>query len=138
MKQSTEHYHLERNHQGLDNRLVGEFLTAVYYEFDVKVVILHNSKVGLIKLDQESEGYPETMTSQHNPDYAAFAAACGGAGFAVTEPSALESTLRAFLQQNGPAILAVRVDPNALIVPPKVTLSQAWPFGLARAKELFT
>jgi hypothetical protein len=36
VKEYTEHYHLERNHQGLDNRLIEKAHGAVDMELDVE------------------------------------------------------------------------------------------------------
>jgi len=122
---------------GAFNMLMGELSTAVAEKVPIKVVILNNAKVGLIALEQESEAYPEALTGQHNPDYVRFAEACGGAGFRIREPTEAEEVIRRFLDHEGPAVLDAPIDPDAIIVPPKVTLSEAWSFGLARAKELF-
>jgi thiamine pyrophosphate-dependent acetolactate synthase large subunit-like protein len=116
--------------------LMGELLTAVRYGLPVKVVIFENCKAGLIQMEQESEGFPEFGTGQANPDYAALARAMGAAGFAVTRPDRLREVLAQGLAAQGPALIAVRVAGDELTLPPKVSLSQAWSFGLAKAKEL--
>jgi hypothetical protein len=36
VKEYTEHYHLERNHQGLDNRLIEKARRVVYMDLDVE------------------------------------------------------------------------------------------------------
>jgi thiamine pyrophosphate-dependent acetolactate synthase large subunit-like protein len=119
------------------NMLMGEFLTAVRYQLPIKVVVFDNGQAGLIQMEQESEGYPEFATGQANPDYAALARALGGKGFAVSRPEELDEVLAAGLTAEGPALIAVRVAEDELALPPKVTLSQAWGFGLAKAKEPF-
>lgn len=122
---------------GAFNMLMGEFLTAVDQNVNLKVLVLDNSKVGLIQYEQEAEGYPEGLTRQHNPNYAALAEACGGSGFDLSRPDEIEPVLERVFAADGPALVGVRVDPEALVLPPKVTLEQAWSFGIARARELF-
>jgi pyruvate dehydrogenase (quinone) len=57
----------------------------------VKVVIFNNSAFGLITLEAESVGLPPFRKGIEfpNPDFAAFASACGGHGFAARKPSEL-------------------------------------------------
>ncbi len=123
---------------GAFNMLMGELLTAVEVQANLKVVVLDNSEVGLIKFEQEAEGFPESSTGQKNPDYAALAASCGAFGVNVAGPADLAPAFAEAFSRKGPAVVGVRVDPDALVFPPKVTLGQAWSFGLARAKELFS
>ena len=65
------------------NMLMGEFLTAVHHKLPVKVVIYNNSSFGLITLEADSSGLPAFREAIEfpNPDFAAFARACGGHGF---------------------------------------------------------
>ncbi len=123
---------------GAFNMLMGELLTAVEVDADLKVVVLDNREVGLIKFEQEAEGFPRSLIDQKNPDYAALAASCGAFGVNVSRPTELAPAFDEAFSREGPAVIGVRVDPDALVFPPKVTLGQAWSFGLARAKELFT
>lgn len=118
------------------NMLMGDFLTAVRYELPIKIVIFNNRKIGLIKAEQEVDGYPEQNTDLHNPDYAALAEAMGGRGFTATEPVTLEDTLREALDWEGPAIVDALVNPDEITWPPKIKVEQAVGFGLAKVKEL--
>lgn len=118
------------------NMLMGEFLTAVKYALPLKVVVFNNGKLGLIKMEQSAEGLPECETGLHNPDYVAIAAACGGRGFRIEAPSELDAVLASALAEPGPVIVDARVNPNEITWPPKIELSQAVGFGLAKVKEL--
>src|SRR5271169_6688530 len=73
------------------NMLMCEFLTAVQHKLPVKVVIYNNSAFGLIRLEAEAIGVPAYMQAIEfpNPDFAAFARACGGSGFAASKPDEL-------------------------------------------------
>jgi len=118
------------------NMLMGDFLTAVKYRLPLKVIVFNNGKLGLIKVEQEAEGYPEHETGLHNPDYAALAAAMGGTGFNVSAPKELQSVLKEALAATGPVIVDVAINPVELIVPPKLKASQVLGFGLAKIREL--
>jgi len=68
-------------------------------------------------------------------DFAAFARACGVAGFSARDPDELEGAVRQLLASPAPAILDVQVDPDELPTLPHIKLDQVWKFGLARVRE---
>jgi pyruvate dehydrogenase (quinone)/pyruvate oxidase len=116
--------------------LLGEFLTAVEHRLPVKVAVYDNGGWGLVHLEMEGAGYPAAAGVRlPNPDFAAFAHACGAQGFTAREPRALGSAIAAFLAAPGPAILHAFVDPKELPAMPHVDPRQAWRFGLAKVKE---
>lgn len=117
--------------------LMQEFVTAVRYNLPIIVIVLNNGKLGLITLEQEASGLPDYGTSFTNPDYAAFAQACGGLGFTVDRPQDIAPAIDQALAANKATVINVRVDPNALILPPEIKLRQAFNFSLAKLKELF-
>lgn len=117
--------------------LMGDFVTAVKYELPIVVLVFNNAKLAFITLEQEAKGLPDWGTDLVNPDFAAFAKACGGAGFSVERPDQLEPVINEALEARRPAVIDIAVDPNALIMPPKVSLSQAMNFGLAKVREAF-
>src|SRR3954465_1497627 len=91
--------------------LLGGFLTAGEHRRPVKVGVYDNGGWGLVHLEMEGAGYPAAAgVSLPNPDFAAFARACGAQGFTAREPRALESEIAAFLAAPGPAILHAFVD----------------------------
>ena len=117
--------------------LMGDYVTAVKYDLPIVTVVLNNAKLAFIRLEQEAKGLPDWGTDLTNPDFAAVAVACGGWARRVEAPADLDDALKDALAQNGPALLDVVVDPEALIMPPKVSISQAMNFGLAKVREAF-
>ena len=115
--------------------LMADFLTAVDYALPITVVIFNNSKLGLIKGEQEAKGIPEFQTDLRNPDFAEYARLCGGEGYRVTEPAALEEALSHAMNGGRPAIVDVVVSPDELPMPPRIGLDQAVGYGVAKAKE---
>ena len=64
---------------------MNDFVTAVRYDWPIKVLVFNNSEFGFVKMEMEVSGlpsYPEA-TGLVNPDFAAFAKACGGDGVRV-------------------------------------------------------
>jgi len=81
---------------------------------------------------------PDWETDLHNPDFAAFAGACGGEGHTVKKSEELEPALTEAFAAQVPTIIDIAVDPNALILPPEIKLSQAVGFSMAKLREIFS
>jgi thiamine pyrophosphate-dependent acetolactate synthase large subunit-like protein len=120
------------------NMLMGDFLTAVKYELPIKVFVFNNHKLGLIKMEQEVEGYPECETDLLNPDYAMLARSFGGTGASVKDPGSLKQAVQTALAHNGPYILDIQIYPDELTIPPSISMKQAWGFGLSKIKEMLS
>ncbi|MGD8378310.1 MAG: thiamine pyrophosphate-binding protein [Gammaproteobacteria bacterium] len=117
--------------------LMSEFLTAVKYELPITVVVFNNAKLGLIQIEQEIQGNPEFQTALHNPDFAEFARICGGRGLKVNRPGELDGALEEAYAARAPCVVDVRIDADQKPMPPRVELSQAFGYGLAKVRELF-
>jgi pyruvate dehydrogenase (quinone)/pyruvate oxidase len=92
--------------------LMAEFATCVKYKLPVKVFVVRNNTLGQIKWEQLMFlGNPEFGCDLHPIDYAAFARACGGAGFSVKAPNRLGGLIEEALATPGPVILEADVDP---------------------------
>ncbi|MCA1779745.1 MAG: ubiquinone-dependent pyruvate dehydrogenase, partial [Xanthomonadaceae bacterium] len=122
---------------GAFSMLIGDLVTAVRYELPVVIVVLNNAKLGFITLEQEAKGLPDWGTDITNPDFAALAEACGAVGMTVTDPAQLDTVLQQALEANAPVVVNVFVDPDALIMPPKIAFGQAMKFGMAKIREAF-
>ena len=99
-----------------------EFATAVQHEVAVIVVVIDNGVYGTIRMHQERE-YPGRVvgTQLRNPDFAAYARAFGGHGETVEKTEEFEGAFERALAAKRPAILHVKVDPEAIT--PNTTLS---------------
>jgi thiamine pyrophosphate-dependent acetolactate synthase large subunit-like protein len=119
------------------NMLMCEFLTAVQHKLPVKVVIYNNSAFGLIRLEAEAIGVPAYMQAIEfpNPDFAAFARACGGSGFAARKPDELKKAISDALAVEGPAIIDATVAANELPNLPHLDLEQIGRVAFARVRE---
>jgi pyruvate dehydrogenase (quinone)/pyruvate oxidase len=113
--------------------LMAEFATCVQLGLPVKILVLSNRTLGMIKWEQMVFlGSPEYGCDLSPIDFAAFARACGGAGFTIEDPRDAHATLEKALATDGPVIVDAIVDPIEPPLPPKVTREQ----GLKLAKAL--
>jgi pyruvate dehydrogenase (quinone) len=119
------------------NMLMGEFLTAVHHKLPVKVVVYNNSAFGLIRLEAESIGVPafEKAIQFPNPDFAAFARACGGHGFTASKPGELTAAISEAFAADGPAIVDAVVAGDEIPNVPHIDLDKVEHFALAKIKE---
>jgi pyruvate dehydrogenase (quinone) len=115
--------------------LMGEVATLVKYQLPVKIVIIKNNVLGQIKWEQiVFEGNPEYGVELQPIDFAAYAVACGAAGFTIEDPAQAESVLRQALTHPGPAVVQAVVDPNEPPMPGNITTEQALKFAEALIK----
>jgi pyruvate dehydrogenase (quinone)/pyruvate oxidase len=110
--------------------LMAEFATAVKYNLPIKVIIIKNNTLGMIKWEQMVFlGNPEYGCELHPIDFAAFARACGGTGFTVDDPADCGRILDDALATAGPVIVEAVVDPFEPPMPPRITADQALKFA---------
>src|SRR5580704_8512222 len=120
------------------NMLMGEFMTSVQHELPVKVIVYNNSALGLITLEAESVGIVpfEKGIEFPNPDFAAFARACGGQGFTARKPSELEGAISDAFAVDGPAIVDAVVAADEVPNVPHIDLETIGHFALAKIREV--
>jgi pyruvate dehydrogenase (quinone) len=114
--------------------LMGDFLTLLQYELPVKVVVFDNGSLGMVALEMLVAGYPPYQTDLRNPDFAAIARAAGATGIRIEDPGDVRDGLRQALATDGPVLVDVLTDPNALSMPPKITGEQVKGFALAMSR----
>jgi thiamine pyrophosphate-dependent acetolactate synthase large subunit-like protein len=119
------------------NMLMCEFLTAVHHKLPVKAVIYDNSAFGLITLEAESVGLPAFREAIRfpNPDFAAFARACGGRGFKVTNPGELTTIIGEAFACEGPVIVDAIVASDEIPNVPHLDLEMVGNVALAKIRE---
>ncbi len=91
-----------------------EMSTAVQYNLPIKIFILNNQYMGMVRQWQEllheknySESYSEAL-----PDFIKMAEAYGCKGIKADKPSELDEKIREMVEFDGPVIFDCRVDPN--------------------------
>ena len=115
--------------------LMAEFATAVKYQLPIKVFIIKNNTLGMIKWEQMVFlGNPEYGCELQPIDFAAFAQACGGTGMTVEDPEQCGPVIDRGLGGQGPVIVEAVVDPFVPPMPAKITLEQAAHFAQSLAR----
>ncbi len=98
---------------------IQELATAVQYRLPVKVVILNNGALGMVRQWQElffQGKYSQTCLPQI-PDFVKLAEAYGAAGFRATRPEEVRDVLKKGFAANGPAFMDILTDPNEMVYP---------------------
>jgi pyruvate dehydrogenase (quinone) len=115
--------------------LMAEFATCVKYCLPVKIIVIKNNSLGMIKWEQMVFlGNPEYGCELQPIDFAAFARACGGTGFTIDDPALCGAILDQALATPGPVVVDAVVDPFVPPMPPKITLDQATKFAESLAR----
>ncbi|MDG2244351.1 MAG: acetolactate synthase 3 large subunit [Rhodospirillaceae bacterium] len=91
---------------------IQELSTAVQYRLPVKVFIINNQYMGMVRQWQEllhggrySESYTDSL-----PDFVKLAEAYGMAGLRVQDPAKVDDTIKEMMAIDGPVIIDVCVD----------------------------
>ncbi|HMN34392.1 MAG TPA: acetolactate synthase 3 large subunit [Chiayiivirga sp.] len=89
-----------------------ELSTAVQYRLPIKLFILNNEYMGMVRQWQQllhggrySQSYSAAL-----PDFVKLAEAYGGKGIRVSDPAALDDAIRAMIDHPGPVIVDCVVD----------------------------
>ena len=107
--------------------LMGEFATAVQYNLPIKIIVIKNNTLGMIRWEQMAFlGNPEYGVEFTPIDFVKFAEACGGIGYAIKEPdeirSIMEQAMKIDKDRRKPVIIEATVDPFEPPMPPKVEM----------------
>jgi len=107
--------------------LMGEFATAVQYNLPIKIIVIKNNTLGMIRWEQMAFlGNPEYGVEFTPIDFVKFAEACGGIGYAIKEPdeisSIMEQAMKMDKDRKKPVIIEASVDPFEPPMPPKVEM----------------
>jgi pyruvate oxidase len=94
---------------------MAEVVTAVKYRLPMVIVILDNRELGMIRVEQQMEHYPNFGTELLNPDFAAYGEACGGKGIRVARPEELEPALRRAMDLDTVVIVDVETDARRFV-----------------------
>ncbi|MGA6926442.1 MAG: biosynthetic-type acetolactate synthase large subunit [Desulfosarcina sp.] len=98
---------------------IQEMATAMQYHLPVKVVILNNCYLGMVRQWQElfyDKRYACTCMD-HAPDFVKLAEAFGAVGLRATRPEEVEAILRQGLETPGPVIMDFRVAREECVYP---------------------
>ena len=141
MPQAIGAQYLDRDRQvvsmsgdGGFSMLMGDFLTLVQQDLPVKIVLFNNSSLGMVELEMLVAGLPAYGTTNQDTDFAAIARAAGAFGQRVEKPKDVRKALRDAFRHQGPALVDIVTDPNALSIPPKIKAEMVTGFALSASK----
>ncbi len=114
--------------------LLGDLMTISQYQIPVKIIIFNNRVLGMVKLEMRVEGYIDWQTDMVNPDFVKLAESMNIAAWEAKESKDVELALTNGFKHNGPAIINIFTDPNALAMPPTLTFDQVKGFAKSMGK----
>jgi pyruvate dehydrogenase (quinone) len=124
--------------------LMSEFATAVQYHLPIKVIIMNNKILGMIRWEQMAFlGNPEYGVEFSPIDFVKFAEACGGKGFSIKKIEEVKPVFHEAMMENQvPVIVDAHVDPFEAPLPPKISMefvrniAKSFTKGQPHAKEI--
>ncbi len=93
---------------------IQELSTAIQYRLPVKVFILNNEWMGMVRQWQQlihGERYSHSY-SEALPDFVKLAEAYGAKGLRAMTPAELDGVIKEMLDYDGPVVCDIRVDPT--------------------------
>jgi pyruvate dehydrogenase (quinone) len=116
--------------------LLGDLITLRDLNLPVKVIVFNNSCLGMVKLEMLVAGLPDADVDLTPVDFAAVASAIGIRAWRVNEPDGIGDALGSALGHDGPALVDLITDSNALSIPPQLSAAQVRGFALAATKTV--
>lgn len=98
---------------------IQELATAVQYRLPVKIAVLNNGSLGMVRQWQELffEGkYSHTCLPSY-PNFVKIAEAYGALGLRATNPSQVEEVVEKGIKHPGPVLMDFVVDPQEMVYP---------------------
>lgn len=117
---------------------MNDFITAVRYNWPVKILVYNNSQLGFVKIEMEEAGYAmsDEALGLVNPNFAEYAKLCGGDGIRVEDAGDIEKAVQMAIDSPKPFVIDAVTNPGELSLPPHISLEQAWGFGKSKVKEI--
>ncbi|MEZ7505084.1 thiamine pyrophosphate-dependent enzyme [Flavobacterium sp. Arc2] len=116
--------------------LLGDLATIKQYNLPIKLVVFNNRSLGMVQLEMQVEGLPNNETYMVNPDFELVAQAMGFKGITVNHPDAVKKALEDAFIHDGPVLVNVFTNPQALAMPPKMEFEQMKGYALSMSKMI--
>jgi thiamine pyrophosphate-dependent acetolactate synthase large subunit-like protein len=117
---------------------MNDFITAVRYNWPIKILVYNNSQLGFVKIEGEESGYAFTDKALKltNPNFAEYAKLCGGDGIRVEHAKDIPEAIEMAIASPKPFIIDAITNPGELSLPPHISIEEAWGFGKSKVKEI--
>jgi acetolactate synthase-1/2/3 large subunit len=100
------------------NMTMTELATAVQYKLPIKVCILNNGYMGMVRQWQELfYGKRYSKSYLQNPDYATVARALGAAGITCDKKADVPKAIKQMLSEKAPCVVDFRIEPEENVWP---------------------
>ena len=116
--------------------LLGDLATIKQYNLPIKLIVFNNRSLGMVQLEMQVEGLPNNETDMVNPDFEIIAQAMGFKGISVNDPKDVKLALTEAFAHNGPVLVSVFTNPQALAMPPKMEFDQMKGYTLSISKMI--
>ena len=116
---------------------MNDFVTAVRYNWPIKVIVFNNSEFSFVKMEMEVAGLPTfpDATGLLNPNFAEYARACGGEGVRVEHAADILPAVDQAIASDKPFIIDAVVSSGELTMPPHISVQEGYGFGISKVKE---
>jgi pyruvate dehydrogenase (quinone)/pyruvate oxidase len=117
--------------------MMGDLVTLAQHQLPVKVIVMRNDVLGLIKWEQMAFlGNPQYGVELQPVDFTKVAEACGLRGVRIEDPARVGDQLSEALSLDGPVLIEAIVDPHDMPLTPTINPEHAKGFawGLARGE----
>ena len=118
--------------------LLGDLATIKQYDLPIKLIVFNNRSLGMVQLEMQVEGLPNNETDMVNPDFEMVAQAMGFRGISVTKPEDVKRSLQEAFAHDGPVLVSVFTNPQALAMPPKMEFDQMKGYALSMSKMILS
>jgi pyruvate dehydrogenase (quinone)/pyruvate oxidase len=106
--------------------MMGDLATLAQHNLPVKVVVMRNDVLGLIKWEQMAFlGNPQYGVELAPVDFVKVAEACGLRGVRIEDPSTVGDQLAEALRIDGPVLIEAVVDPHDMPMTPTINSEHA-------------
>lgn len=117
---------------GSMSMMMGDLATLVQHKLPVKIVVIKNNTLGLIKWEQMIYlGNPEYGVDLYPIDFVKVAEACGLGAVRIEEPKKCQKQMKEALAMDGPVLMECLTDPLEPPMPPKATKAEMKHFAEA-------
>jgi len=100
------------------NMTLTELSTAVMYDLPIKIALINNGHMGMVRQWQELFYHKRySQSSLKNPDFAKVAEALGCVGMTVDKKDRVAGAIEEMLKQTRPCVVDFRVDPEENVWP---------------------
>ncbi|EPR66347.1 thiamine pyrophosphate-dependent enzyme [Cyclobacterium qasimii] len=118
--------------------LLGDLATIKQYNLPIKLIVFNNRSLGMVQLEMQVEGLPNNETDMVNPDFEMIAQAMGFKGISVTNPADVKQSLKEAFAHDGPVLVSLFTNPQALAMPPKMEFDQMKGYALSMSKMILS